>query len=166
MKTGRRNLLKALVLGGGALTVSSLPKKWAKPVIDFAVVPAHAQATGLVYASNVELNWGWCVVISGAIADVTGVDGGYEVSPGGTPKFRFAGQIPSNGDVGSNAIQLVAQGSNCPTPALLSRDAYLANVTATTATLYVEQGEGGYFDVALTLVATCPSWTNSDCTPR
>ena len=107
------------------------------------------------------------MVISGPVADVTGVDGGYRYAPADTPKFRFAGQIPSNGDVGLNAIQLVGQGANCIPPGdpLTSRDAYLANVTPTTATLYVEQGEGGYFSVDLTLMGTCPSWTNYNCTP-
>ena len=40
---GRRKLLKAL-LGAGAVVTGSniLPDKWAKPVIDTVILPAHA----------------------------------------------------------------------------------------------------------------------------
>jgi hypothetical protein len=43
---GRRQLLKALGATGGAVAASSmLPGKWAKPVIEAGVLPAHAQVT-------------------------------------------------------------------------------------------------------------------------
>lgn len=43
----RRRLLKATLMGGGAAaTVASLPERWAKPAIDSAVLPAHAQTSG------------------------------------------------------------------------------------------------------------------------
>jgi len=45
-KLGRRDLLKLMTAGAGALTVSAfLPKKWAKPVVDVGVSPAHAAAS-------------------------------------------------------------------------------------------------------------------------
>lgn len=43
---GRRKLLKALAATGGAVTATSLlPDKWAKPVVDVGVLPAHAQVS-------------------------------------------------------------------------------------------------------------------------
>jgi hypothetical protein len=43
---GRRQLLKALGATGGAVAASSLlPGKWARPVIEAGVLPAHAQVT-------------------------------------------------------------------------------------------------------------------------
>lgn len=42
----RREALKALVATGGALAAAAfVPGKWAKPVIEGGVVPAHAQST-------------------------------------------------------------------------------------------------------------------------
>jgi Mg-chelatase subunit ChlD len=43
---GRRKLLKALAAGGGAIAVTAIvPGKWAKPVIEAGLLPAHAQAS-------------------------------------------------------------------------------------------------------------------------
>ncbi|MBN1148033.1 MAG: twin-arginine translocation signal domain-containing protein [Anaerolineales bacterium] len=42
----RRELLKALAAAGGALGAAAfLPGKWAKPLVEAGVLPAHAQAT-------------------------------------------------------------------------------------------------------------------------
>jgi hypothetical protein len=42
----RRNLLKGIVAGGGALTAGkTLPENWAKPVVESVTLPAHAQTT-------------------------------------------------------------------------------------------------------------------------
>lgn len=42
----RRQLLKALIAAGGAVTVASfLPGEWSKPVITVGVLPAHAQTS-------------------------------------------------------------------------------------------------------------------------
>lgn len=44
---GRRELLRALtVAGGAAAAASALPEKWTRPVIDRVEIPAHAQASG------------------------------------------------------------------------------------------------------------------------
>ena len=41
---GRRQLLKALAATSGAIAASNLlPGKWAKPVVEVGVLPAHAQ---------------------------------------------------------------------------------------------------------------------------
>ncbi len=40
----RRKVLRKILIGGGiAAGAGFLPDKWAKPVVDFIVVPAHAQ---------------------------------------------------------------------------------------------------------------------------
>lgn len=42
----RRQLLKALIATGGAVTASTLlPGKWSKPVVEVGVLPAHAQVS-------------------------------------------------------------------------------------------------------------------------
>jgi hypothetical protein len=44
---GRRQLLKALAAGGGAVAGAALlPGQWAKPVVEVGVLPAHAQTSG------------------------------------------------------------------------------------------------------------------------
>lgn len=43
----RRRLLKSLTLGSGALLAGrSLPDRWARPVVDSVMLPAHAQLSG------------------------------------------------------------------------------------------------------------------------
>jgi hypothetical protein len=42
----RRQVLKKILLGGGLAAGSAiLPDKWAKPVVDVIVAPAHAQTS-------------------------------------------------------------------------------------------------------------------------
>jgi hypothetical protein len=44
----RRQLLKALIATGGAVTASTLlPGEWSKPIVEVGVLPAHAQVTPL-----------------------------------------------------------------------------------------------------------------------
>lgn len=47
MKTNRRSLIKALTIGGGAVTAAKLPSVWTTPVVDAVTLPAHAQTTGV-----------------------------------------------------------------------------------------------------------------------
>lgn len=49
---GRRELLKALTATAGAVTLTSLPGKWVTPLIEVGTLPAHAQASALVYFGN------------------------------------------------------------------------------------------------------------------
>lgn len=45
-KLNRREVIKTLAAGGGALAAAAfLPSKWSKPVIQAGVLPAHAQAS-------------------------------------------------------------------------------------------------------------------------
>lgn len=45
MKSNRRKLLKALALGGGAVTTWKVPSTWSTPVVESVALPAHAQTT-------------------------------------------------------------------------------------------------------------------------
>jgi hypothetical protein len=57
---GRRDLIKALAAGSGALAVAAfLPGKWAKPLVQSGVLPAHAQSTCVAYQLG-EAAGGWC----------------------------------------------------------------------------------------------------------
>ena len=47
---GRRELLKALAAGGGAVAASAVVSgKWVKPVVEAGVLPAHAATSALIY---------------------------------------------------------------------------------------------------------------------
>ena len=53
----RRNALKAMAAGGGAVTTAAmLPEKWAKPIVDGITLPAHAQTSYFFNACEVN-NW-------------------------------------------------------------------------------------------------------------
>jgi len=41
----RRRVLQSIAAGGATITVKALPEQWAKPVLDVAMLPAHAQGT-------------------------------------------------------------------------------------------------------------------------
>ena len=45
MKSDRRKLLKAITLGGGAVTAWKVPADWSRPVVESVTLPAHAQTT-------------------------------------------------------------------------------------------------------------------------
>jgi hypothetical protein len=44
-KQSRRTTLKTLLAGGGVLSLAALPSRWAKPVVDSVMLPAHAQTS-------------------------------------------------------------------------------------------------------------------------
>lgn len=47
--TARRNLLKALVAGGGAFAMGkTVPQSWVKPMVKSVVLPAHAQTSPVI----------------------------------------------------------------------------------------------------------------------
>jgi hypothetical protein len=51
----RRDALKVMLATGGALAAAAfLPAKWAKPVVEAGVVPAHAQSTSLLTVEVLE----------------------------------------------------------------------------------------------------------------
>jgi hypothetical protein len=45
-RIGRRQLLKTLVVAGGAAASTLLPGRWVKPLVKVGALPAHAQASG------------------------------------------------------------------------------------------------------------------------
>ncbi|KAA3630797.1 MAG: tail fiber domain-containing protein [Proteobacteria bacterium] len=47
MKNSRRDLLKAMTLGTGAVGAAKLPSTWTKPVVESVTIPAHAQTTSV-----------------------------------------------------------------------------------------------------------------------
>ena len=50
---GRRELLKALAAGGGAVAASAVVSgKWVKPVVEAGVLPAHAATSTFTYFGN------------------------------------------------------------------------------------------------------------------
>ncbi len=52
MQDRRRELLKALSLGGGAVAVTRLPATWSSPVVDAVTLPAHAVTSGPVLSGS------------------------------------------------------------------------------------------------------------------
>jgi hypothetical protein len=45
-RIGRRQLLKTLIVAGGAAASTLLPGRWVKPLVEVGALPAHAQASG------------------------------------------------------------------------------------------------------------------------
>ena len=41
----RRKAISSIVVGGGAITLTQLPSKWKKPIVDSIILPAHAQTS-------------------------------------------------------------------------------------------------------------------------
>ena len=57
-KPGRRRLLKALAGAGGVFATGALlPERWTRPVVESIIVPAHAQATGVLAQSYAGSNF-------------------------------------------------------------------------------------------------------------
>jgi len=57
-KPGRRRLLKALAGAGGVFATGALlPERWTRPVVESIIVPAHAQATGVLARSYAGSNF-------------------------------------------------------------------------------------------------------------
>jgi len=42
----KRKLLKSAAVGGGAVSLTALPKKWTHPIVASVVLPAHAEQSG------------------------------------------------------------------------------------------------------------------------
>jgi hypothetical protein len=65
----RRELLKILSAGGGALAASAfLPAKWVKPLIKVGVLPAHAQASMYTITATGATNDGMDVTLTVTIS--------------------------------------------------------------------------------------------------
>ena len=56
MKRSKRDLLKAMTIGTGAVGVAKLPSTWTKPVVESVTLPAHAQTTAIPLGGARTLN--------------------------------------------------------------------------------------------------------------
>ena len=93
----RRKLLKSAAAGGAIATV--LPNSWVKPVVDMALLPAHAQTS--VLTCNVDCPDGIDIVLDWSIG--TPVDLDLEVlTPGGT---RIAPKLANGARVGQCGLE-------------------------------------------------------------
>jgi len=52
----RRRLLQSLAAGGAAVSVKALPERWARPVLDVSMLPAHARASCQAESLNCRVN--------------------------------------------------------------------------------------------------------------
>lgn len=95
MKTDRRKLIKALTLGGGAVTITKIPSTWSKPVVDSVVLPAHAQTTGTITTLAGALTTGGFVMD----ADGARYRNFAERSDHASPLARFIGDAHAGIDV-------------------------------------------------------------------
>jgi len=76
----RRRLLKKLVSGGTAVTAfSALPASWKQPIINFAMLPAHAQSTTPAFIQSVAFAY--------SVTGPEGIDG--TLTPGNTPETHI-----------------------------------------------------------------------------
>ena len=101
---GRRQLLKAVTVGGGAVVVgASLPAAWTKPVIESVVLPAHAQASG--GAALTDENFFTAVALwfsdEGTATATYGHISTWDVSAVTDMKEAFYGEYSFNDDISS-----------------------------------------------------------------
>jgi hypothetical protein len=52
LRKSRRRLIQVLATGGAVVTANSVPKQWARPVVDAVTLPAHAQTSGEITLGN------------------------------------------------------------------------------------------------------------------
>jgi hypothetical protein len=128
----RRDALKALVAAGGALTAAAfLPGKWAKPLVEAGVLPAHAQSSCPTVTTD--YNYGFCdnnhPCTSGGLAWITltwspaATPTGFSVTFGGLPVVpTYQHLTTTGGEINFNLAQgfqgyitvITVQWGNCP----------------------------------------------------
>ena len=158
----RRKALKGVLAGSTAVAMA--PTRWSKPVIESVVLPAHAATSAeAIYVRTVpQFNESYCVTLLGdGTADVRALVGGFSHCQTDTAKYLHTGNIPDDSSVGS--ISIVDAGEFCPPPNLITRGAFIAAVTESSLTLFIERGEGGYFDNTLFRADSCPPMVVDDC---
>ncbi len=101
---GRRRLLKALAVGGGAVVGgNSLPESWMKPVIESVVLPTHAQASG--GGALTDENFFTAVALwfsdEGTATSTYGHISNWDVSAVTNMSFAFDGRSSFNEDISS-----------------------------------------------------------------
>jgi len=117
----RRRLLQSVAASGAAVTVKTLPDKWAKPILETTMLPAHAQAT------NCRL--------SCQVTEITG--GTFRVSPsppivgGGSVQVdRLASQAAPNDCGGTAAFNTFIDDVNVAVAALVDPICQTVDLTA------------------------------------
>jgi len=95
-REARRRILKTIAGVGGAFTAGSmLPEKWTRPVVDQALLPAHAQTSTIcteICNLDIEFNW----------TPNTNIDYDLEVL---TPGGHLIAPKVANGDGQGNCLQ-------------------------------------------------------------
>jgi len=104
----RRRLLQSVAASGAAVTVKALPDKWAKPILETTMLPAHAQAT------NCQLS-----------CEVTAITGGARITP--------SPPIPGGNDV--QVDRWANQGTNNECGATANFESFFDDVNVAVAAL-------------------------------
>jgi hypothetical protein len=182
----RRRLFKALIGTGAAVVAGrTLPEQWMRPVVEAVIVPAHAQATGIVFGGA-----GLAAAPLGLLTDhrtrfarltdtvldvlapkalataqptstVCAVQSGNMIDvtlQRSQNNVRRQGLLNTDGTPGT--LSPIAKSANCPaTVATLS--AFVSGFTAGVGfTLNVTTGSS--FSVYVPLVGTCPGFATLD----
>ena len=92
----RREALKALVAGGGALAAAAfVPARWARPLVEAGVLPAHAQSSQLVCNYTAQITFVGACPDNIPDCQAEGLFVTFAVNPSVTPagfSLHFAGQ--------------------------------------------------------------------------
>lgn len=104
MRSCRRNLLRVLATSGGAVTLSQLPSGWTSPVVESALLPAHAQTTGEEVEPDPPVVSRAPLVLS-VIADDPD-NGDTVLSAGDTVTITFDRDTSANGGIGVNQTKV------------------------------------------------------------
>jgi hypothetical protein len=181
----RRRLFKAVIGTGAALVAGrTLPKRWTQPVVEAVILPAHAQATGIVFGGTglgaVAPVWlndhrtrfarladtalellapkAHAVSITSTVCAVQSgnmVDVTLQRSQN---NVRRQGLLNIDGTPGT--LTPIAMSPNCP-GTVASHSAFVSGFTAGVGfTLNVTTGGG--FSVYVPLVGTCPGFATLD----
>jgi hypothetical protein len=115
----RRTALKTLMAGGGFVTLSALPARWAKPVVDAVMLPAHAQTSSArngillnAQQGRLEPSW-WKRIVPSAYAGETVVSSFLCIESTGEGTFAASlssshGTVTASGDIGDCETLLCA----------------------------------------------------------
>ena len=167
-KPGRRRLLKVLAGAGGVFATGALlPERWTRPVVESILVPAHAQATGVLARSYAggpasasppgPAKRGLGRQILNTIIPAASANGGNQVSvcltPGNDTVSIKILDCWEYGDEGT--VQLGVDGSfGGPIPPSWTVSGQLGPASGTVTVIFVG-GKGGTYIVPLSANAPC-----------